>query len=109
MGGSQREGKVEVYYNGTWRTLCDMDLAVAGVICRQLGFPGATSSSEGSSFQQGQGTVAIKFDDLSCSNVESSLFSCPHSGVRNDYRRDRCYAGVGCKLQGEKNTEAENE
>ncbi len=109
MGGSEREGKVEVYYNGTWRTLCDMDHAVADVICRQLGFPGATSYSEGSSFGQRQGTVAIKFDDLSCSNVESSLFSCPHSGVRNDYRDYRCDAGVGCELEGEKNTEAENE
>ncbi len=109
MGGSQNEGKVEVYYNGTWGTLCDFvwGLNEAGVVCRQLGFRGAGVAEQSRSYDQG--SVAISFDDLSCSGVESSLFSCSHTGVRSEYRNYRCHTEVRCKLEGENNTEAENE
>ena len=39
-GSSQREGRVEVNWNGTWRTVCDHNWGVeeAAVACSQLGY-----------------------------------------------------------------------
>lgn len=38
-GATQYEGRLEVYYNGTWGTVCDNDFdrEVSEVVCRTLG------------------------------------------------------------------------
>jgi deleted-in-malignant-brain-tumors protein 1 len=44
VGGTRsNEGRVEIYYNGEWGTICDdhWTLVEAGIVCRELGFPGA--------------------------------------------------------------------
>ena len=73
-------GRVEVYYNNTWGTVCDdgWSLNDAAVVCRELGFPGAISASCCAAFGQGTGTIWL--DDVGCTGSETSLSSCSHPG-----------------------------
>jgi len=55
-GSTPLTGRVEVFAGGEWGTVCDdnWDINDANVVCRQLGFPSATSSGT-----DGQGTGRI--------------------------------------------------
>ncbi|XP_022110233.1 deleted in malignant brain tumors 1 protein-like [Acanthaster planci] len=71
-GSSSSEGRVEVYYQGDWGTVCDdlFDIQDATVICRQLGFPGAVRAvSAAAEFSVGDGPILL--DNLECTGRES--------------------------------------
>ena len=78
-------GRVEVQYNGAWGTICDdsWDLQDANVVCRELGYSGASSAPQGAAF--GQGTGQIWMDDVQCVGNETSISQCTHKrwGVHN--------------------------
>ena len=95
-GSSYREGRVEVFHNGAWGTVCDdeWDMDDAQVLCRSMGYGDAQSATSGSSYGQGSGNIA--FDNVQCSGNESSFFDCTNNGfqVHNcDHSKD---AGVSC-------------
>ena len=90
------EGRVEVYHNGTWGTVCDdgWDLRDAMVVCRQLGYGPAVGIHRRAAF--GSGSGPIWYANVNCSGREANLAQCVHNGlgVHNcDHSQD---AGVIC-------------
>ena len=99
-GSSYNEGRVEVYYNNQWGTVCDdgWDDTDAGVVCRQLGFGSSGTAIGSTGFGYGSGSVWLS--SVTCTGSESTLASCGHLGVGIT---SSCYhyenAGVRCSSE----------
>ena len=78
--GDANFGRVEVFHGGQWGTVCgdNWDINDANVVCRQLGFPNATSFS--GSAKYGEGSDRIWMDEVDCQGGEASLLECAHEG-----------------------------
>ena len=80
-GPTPKEGRVELWRNGEWGTVCDdgWSLNDAHVVCRILGYSGASEAP--CCARYGRGTGSIILDNLGCSGTEVSLYSCSHNGI----------------------------
>lgn len=80
------EGRVEVYHNGVWGTVCDHGwrLTDAVVTCNQLGFRyGSTIWAQKAKTVKslyGMGTGPVWLSDLKCNGDEKMLSDCPSFG-----------------------------
>ena len=76
-GYGPHEGRLEIYYDGEWGTVCDdlFDTVNAEVACRQLGYYGGMVPGVGS-FPQGTGPILL--DSVVCIGNETELGYCAH-------------------------------
>ena len=86
--GTPCEGRLEVYYDGKWGTICDdhWHEHEADVACRQLGFVGGSVDDwdrfRNSYFPPGSSDQDIVLDDLACTGREPGLLHCPSNHAR---------------------------
>ena len=98
-GPTQYEGRVEVYYNGEWGTVCDhgWDLNDAQIVCNELGLGHAIFAAHNAFYGQGDGQ--IWFRNVECVGTESTIGNCSHMPIQwepfyfCDHSKD---AGVKC-------------
>ena len=94
--GGSGFGRVEVYHDGVWGTVCDDDWDIndGHVVCRMLGYTHALEVNSGAKY--GEGTGKIWLDDVQCKGNENNLSLCTHDpwGTNNCVHLED--AGVVC-------------
>uniref|UniRef100_A0A8C1XBE4 Neurotrypsin n=1 Tax=Cyprinus carpio TaxID=7962 RepID=A0A8C1XBE4_CYPCA len=95
-GDNRKEGRVEVFLNGEWGSVCDhgWNDVSAAVVCRQLGFTGVSKARPMGYFGAGKGTIHLT--NVRCTGKESFLGECPSKGQDSHACKHGQDAGVVC-------------
>ncbi|EDO32339.1 predicted protein, partial [Nematostella vectensis] len=90
------EGRVEIYRNASWSTICGASLSLTSghVICKMMGYPGVSSTSCCARYGESGGLIALQ--DLECTGTERSLTTCRHSDLSNTTCAHAQEIGVIC-------------
>ena len=97
-GKNDREGRVEICYNGVWGTVCadnGWDEVDANVVCQQLGFRYQGAMTSNSRFGAGEGPILL--ENVRCNQSHSTLSQCVDLRLIGGLISDcECTAGVIC-------------
>ena len=105
----ERDGRLIMYQNGEWGTVCNRGLSgmpgesLAQVVCRQLGRTGGTLLSQTSLDDFYVGPPDVRFDRVSCTGTESRVGDCTFrysTDIPCDHSRD---VGISCTDETEEN------
>ena len=93
-GTNEKEGRVEIYWNNQWSTVCDdlWDDNDATVICKRLGY---SRGSARVSAYFGEGSGLILLDNVNCGVSGSNIFDCNHKFEQSNCLHNED-AGVVC-------------
>ena len=85
-GENENKGRVEIYYNNTWGTVCSnsWDQSDSNTVCRQLGYTGATGYYR--SLFIGHENAVVWMDYVSCGTYDICLGKCSFNG----FGKSRC-------------------
>lgn len=99
-GITSNQGRVELFLNGTWGTICDDDWGIeeANVICRMLGYTEGAWSTHCCGWYDGYSAPdKIWLDDVHCVGDEESIAGCRHGGWGSQNCLHSDDVGVVCK------------
>ncbi|KAJ3589755.1 hypothetical protein NHX12_010598 [Muraenolepis orangiensis] len=101
-GRDQCQGRVEVYYRGSWGTVCDddWDQKNAEVVCGQMDCGQAVSAHRNSYFGNGRGEILL--DNVNCTGQELQLYRCYSLGWGTNNCGHHEDAGVTCTVEQQK-------
>ncbi len=101
--GEPCEGRLEIYYDGQWGTICDdyWTEEDADVACRALGFSGGSVDDwnrfRNSFFPPGEDAQPIWLDDMLCGGGESNLLDCRRGSAEVGKNNCQHFEDVGLR------------
>ena len=97
-GGSDTDGRVEVFYSGIWGTVCNMNnswsVQDANVACRQLGLGPLIKMTLAVDYQPASGVIMT--DGFGCHGTESFLAECLNVSWGNTGCKHGDDVGIKC-------------